>query len=676
MKREQVQSMTPAMCQDLGGKPQVIGDVSMCKNLAERGDGTLEGVLPPRVVATLGSKPVACDRRGTLTNIFTQEDDGTLMYALSLDDDGTLTQVGMELCRLEQKVVQGAGAGEFLVLRDSAGTLYYLTWSGGGYSWLGELPGAPEFEAEATGQISFEGYIPAVSFKGAIEDLRAGLDAESKRRVQTALLAGLDDAVSGAMCAGYRVMPALVRVAWRLWDGRLLHVSEAQLPAGVMTPPGGERVMLTVASGTKGFTGTEAGSVSVQGYRLIVRPVGEMPAPWRSVIGSVEVWVSAPDAYLRQDATVRVSAPAATGVQKLSCSYPSYTDAQARALLDECAMSLQWSSEQWGGEVSVPVDEGAAPDPLMTGVSVPAHAGIQTGGCDCILGYGGFLHVARGSSVSTSARGNPLVMLSETADVGGGVRHLWPQLSGGGAYTRQYIYAATDHGVVALTHDRDGRHTNCRLITPHQVSGVQMGMATADGLYLACVHGPMLRVKDARAEVVLRSLEGCSAVVWNARRGHLMLCGVSTSLVLQPGRQGRCFTMDFVCNDLVGCMWRRLGWYEHKLGQVSLYDLDAESSVQVTAGCAYQYPIGSPGMGGGVRRLHIGVRGEVVMAQALVLAGRGDAMKECLRVDITGSSPAGVNVWMRGAGAYRSQLEYTLMLVGSFSRFDGCRWVT
>lgn len=111
--------------------------------------------------------------------------------------------------------------------------------------------------------------------------------------------------------------------------------------------------------------------------------------------------------------------------------------------------------------------EPAAWDSAIEGYVTPMPGNMLK--ADCILGYGEFLHVGADDSLYTSRRGNPFVLRDVTVGMGGRVRSLRPQRCGGGAFTRQYIYASTDRGLTALCHKADGGHTNCRPGVPGTV---------------------------------------------------------------------------------------------------------------------------------------------------------------------------------------------------------------
>lgn len=672
-----MRSLEPAMSQNLGGSPEVTGTVGICHNFCESG-GVLEAVTPRRRVAETGMPPVACDRRDECTNIFCQDDDGSLWWSCRVPDEGEACYPGALLADLRERVVQGEGVGDFMAFRGESGTIYFARRAGEGYEWLGQLPAAPAFRAEAESDMSFSATVPAVSFKTVQDDLRGGLDTENARRVGEALLAGLEDAEASARRSGYRVAPAMVRVAWRLWDGRLLHVSDAVRVAGAGATPGRERVFLSLTYSEKGFTGTDAGTVSVSGYRLRVVPAAPLPDAWRHVVKGVEIWVSREPECLRAGELPGAVLSVMPGsASRLACSYPARNIQEMEAELPGLPMSVQASPDEWVNAVSVGVDSESPEDASMTGRRVPEGCGGHWGdSCDCLLGHGGFLHVAQGSVVRTSVRGNPLVPGSETGDVGDRVSHMWPQLTGGGAYTRQYIYLATGRGLVALTHDASGVHTNCRTVWPGTVGGSRQGVATDAGLFVRTMAGEILRVRDSRCEVLLRRVEGMECMAWSGCRGWLMLMGTDSTLVLQADAGWRAFTCDMVWRPLEGCRWRRLGWYGQRRGTVPFYDLDSGEDERKSAGCVYSFRLAAPPQGVRVARLWIGVEGMPLNVQAVVTCGIGSARTELFRAGLQGPCEDGVSLDVPiPRGAPGRGYDYEFSIAGVCGRVREVCWL-
>ena len=651
----------------LGEALQGVGDTFDCQNLCEQG-GSLEALMPAEVVATIGARPAACDVRDDRIAIITQDDDGTLRVACILGEGLEATYPDLEIGRLDERLMQGVRVGSFMVLRGESGRLYYLhDGAEGGYSWLGNLPDAPQWQAEAASEVTLTGEVPAVSFKSVVADPRVGIGSDNEKRVSRALMDAFNTRVEELHVSGYRCMPVMVRVAWRLKDGGLLCVSPAVRVSGSQQLPARERIMLGFETTEKGCTGTRAGAFSINAWRLKVTLLAPLSPQWSEVIEGAEVWVSREPDILREGAEPGMGFYQGANGSQLTCSLPAVSDAQIEAQLPELAMRAELLMLEGGSRFV-----GCGDSPLseeMTGVSAPgAGESALDESADCIMAYADTLYTARGNALTTSRRGNPLVSVSTTADVGGRVLAIWPQLRGGGAYTRQYIYLSTPHGLAALMHDKEGIHTNCRMVAPLRVADA---FPTLSGLYVAGTGGEVLLVTDAVCRRIYRDIEGVSRVGYSESRGLLMLMNDTCSLLLGEDSDFRATRRNFTMTMLSGCFHRRLGWYEMRRGEVQIYDADRERE-GVPSGLVWRGRLPPPP--GGKHRprvLYVAVTGGVVMAQIRVRAGRGRVLTDLVRAQVTGSVEAGVRVPVT---LPRGVTDWELTVSGSYDRLDGVSW--
>ena len=109
-------------------------------------------------------------------------------------------------------------------------------------------------------------------------------------------------------------------------------------------------------------------------------------------------------------------------------------------------------------------------------------------------------------TLTTMRRGNPFVVGDTTRYAGGHITAIHAQQSGGGAYTRQYLYLFSDTGIVAVTHDMTGRHTNCRPVSMQTVGSPSRIAASDSGVWALTDSGTLLRLRDASVTAVLRGL--------------------------------------------------------------------------------------------------------------------------------------------------------------------------
>lgn len=132
------------------------------------------------------------------------------------------------------------------------------------------------------------------------------------------------------------------------------------------------------------------------------------------------------------------------------------------------------------------------------------------------------------TAVLTMRRGNPFVEAGATLSAGATVRFLAALPSGGGAYTRQYIYLFTDRGIFALTHDSDGRHRNLRPVSAVDVSEPQRVTSTPEAVMALADSGELLSLRDSRCRTLARGLTAYGALCHHRRHNELWLLPART----------------------------------------------------------------------------------------------------------------------------------------------------
>lgn len=502
------------------------GCVSACHNLRPCGPA-LCVVGSPLTLLDAPHKPVFSDVMQGVTYIFTQEDDGTLYYQTL--PDGVPFEVG----RVEQAVAEGAAVGRFVILRLDDGSLVYLRrdTERGRYVWLGRMPSLPSFTVTAEKGTAMSVEMESTRFPKALAEIANPVPAEVSRGVWQAWLEAWSQLAANLRAAGRWIEPVRVRLALRLWDGSLLQVSE---PVKIAPPvrAARERVQpgLLWDEVKKAFTGTDACTVSAHGYTLSLTLDESIPEVWADIIAGFELWVSREPETLSAGREPKMSFMHDNTANFISF-YPAVrtpadidadADTQPSGLLsflplgrESSASILNLGDMEWNSRV----EDFLTP---MPGVTLAA---------DCILGYGEFLHTASDDCLYTSVRGNPFVLRSFTQGLGSRVRSLRPQRSGGGAFTRQYIYVSTDRGIIALCHKADGEHTNSRPVSQEPLGPGELWCSTPQGVYALTAGGSLLRLTDARAPVIHTLLTDVSAMLWSNTFQELWLCRPGGSLV-------------------------------------------------------------------------------------------------------------------------------------------------
>lgn len=523
----------------------LASDTIVCHNLRTRSPGILERTGFPATIGSAGGKPFIADRRQSGTYLLRQEDDGSIMIDGVLDPDDS----GKPYRRLNINLGDGAGyvaqaetAGSFIVIRYTDGTLGYILYNPDldSYTLLGSLPDMPRPVAEITSPQRFAATVDAVTFRKPVDDLRDGLDTTAKAALGNALQTAWNDICSRAAKERYFLQPVTVRVALRLYDGRLLYLSDPVRPEGTDFQNGGRATFMPVTEEGK-VTGTSVSEIGAEGYRLRVSLPGFDLGVWAAVVRNVEVWASRePDAVDSSSAPLTAVTAGSHGTaMQLIAQLPM----KAPALLEEelaaqpYAAVCRADTEKMPETLEVMPKEGATyQDAAML---TPQNPLPRQGVCR-ILGHDGFLHLATPDGLMTSRRGNPFVMVSSTPgdmrDVCGMAAQIW----GGGAYTRQIIYVARENCVGALAHNLDGRHTTFRTICGSApVSPLHICRGN-DCVYMLLDGTGLARFEGTKCRMLLRGIEGCRAIFFDAEREELWLVpsvGMNGSrcVVLGPG---------------------------------------------------------------------------------------------------------------------------------------------
>ncbi|MCM1225398.1 MAG: hypothetical protein NC548_64225, partial [Lachnospiraceae bacterium] len=444
--------------------PLEPSDTYICHNLRPvRGD--LFGVGAPALTAQLGHTPVFSDVLNAEKWFFAQEDDGSVI-AVPLN-----SLVPLTLGRVEEKIVEGASVGDFVILRLKNGKLIYIARNAAlnSYQWLGEMPKLPSFSISIEQGVAFSQRVEPVTFPKPLSVPENPVSEQIADKVWAAWLNAFYALRSQIHNAGKWCEPVIVKIALRLWDDTLLHVSD---PIRISPPkrPGADRfsVGLIYDSAKKVFTGTDSATISASGYSFSVSIDNSIPSQWEHIIKGVEIWVSKEPSPLNDSNVPAMAFFAGNNGNSLSFMPSLHPDSLLNAIIPHLYYGLTdfWPLEKTSGSLffdAQTVFDSAVNDAML---AMPAFIGQA----DCILGYGGFLHIGSGNDLYTSERGNPLVLKSSTAGVGSHIRSIIPQITGGGAFTRQYIYLSTDRGIVALTHDPKGVHTNSRPVCRETLS--------------------------------------------------------------------------------------------------------------------------------------------------------------------------------------------------------------
>ena len=547
------------------------GAVSDCVNL--RFNGTdMEAPGTPRILLYTEGKPLLADMMNGHHYLFTQIDDGTLYYQRLTDDELFLPLVKRELGRVTQDVLGAVSAGDFIIMLLADSTLMYARRdvANEGYLWLGALPALPAFGIRAVEGPAVTVSMKGVKFASPLTDISGAVPEQVSAPVARAWHEAHTRLIDTLHTSGQWTAPVDVRLALRLWDGTLLQVS-APVRLTPADAAGSSRINagLLWDETKKRFTGTDDTSLTGRGFTIAVQTDEPLPSVWSGLVSGMEAWVSR-----EPDLVEAATPPRLAYISNASGNYLSLTPVmrssaavQAEAnkapagrhslLEEDAALSvLQYSAD---------VVYDSALSSYLT--SMP---GTGTLKADCILAHDGFLHVGSCESLYTSRPGNPLVVASHTDGLGAPVRALTAQTTGGGAYTRQYIYAATERGIVAVTHRADGVHTNARSVCREPLGTAPVWCATPHGVYALTCTGSLICLRDAKAPTLFTRLKNIRSMLWSHAYGELWLCGGSASLILSPAMNYAAYRRTCSLMPLPTPCAPTLAWSEDATGTVRI----------------------------------------------------------------------------------------------------------
>ncbi|MCM1291920.1 MAG: hypothetical protein NC201_07900 [Prevotella sp.] len=124
--------------------------------------------------------------------------------------------------------------------------------------------------------------------------------------------------------------------------------------------------------------------------------------------------------------------------------------------------------------------------------------------------------------IVTSIKGNPLVVMSESSNVGGVVKAIVGQPNVKGSYTRHFVYLSTDNGILMLTHDMNGRYTNLRGISS-LIPENEEGFAKASQSVYVIASGTVAEIRNGSVVHLVRGLTEFDRLMWYEAHQELWL---------------------------------------------------------------------------------------------------------------------------------------------------------
>lgn len=500
--------------------PATEGDTAFCLNLRARSE---EGDLMPtpeeRILHHTSGRPLGWAARGGTNFLFSQTGSGAVRLECATDCNGATTAIEQDLGNPGAEVKELALCGNFAACLTAEGELFFLYYDqrSGDWSAPGYLPPMPELSACAVNSVELSAQVESVSFRSAVSDMRQGVPYAVQTDISDAARKALSDARRRIVQSNRWTQPVRVRGVLRMRDGSILRLSDEisvegadwQLPERVSLP-------LQFEEG-KGYTGTAAGEITQSGWQIEVSLSGLQQNDWGELISGVDVYVcDEPDPLLDRMASVTYYQNDA--VRHINVLIACMSSDEAETLL----------AGEKGWHKAVTLDE-LMPTAVIgrdrcagEAVSLSHTGSDEYGKVETMTGHGGFLHLGTAHGVITTLRNNPAITADETP-TGIAATCIAAQPGRGGAYTRQFVYIFNDDGVLALTHDGNGVHRDCRPVWSGRTGSARRVAQGENCLWVMTDSGNLLHLKDGNARSMIRNLKGCGEVAWNPGAGEVWL---------------------------------------------------------------------------------------------------------------------------------------------------------
>lgn len=494
--------------------PICTGDTYLALNLRRSPKGYMTSVPTPTTLGELEGEYAGCDVRDGKRNIFMVKD--SILYREAIiDEEGNWERVHAEICTLPSVTGECAGSPGFLIFRLADGSLFYLRHDSetDTYTALGKRPEFPDFDVVATDIFEYSTETEPLTFPSGITDLRGGIPEKVAETASKSMSEAMDNLRDMAMSDNRFHSPVYVTAGIRLWDGRILSISEPKRVDGSEWP-GGERVKMALnrlADGT--YTGTLAGTATLTGYRIKISFRDNRLSQWKDIIKGYEIFISEEIDWMK-GGTVTVSYS-----EKDASLMCRYLHRPTEILENELLQADTYLAKEAGPEIKEAILRYETihhnkPEETISGLYPPR--------AEKILGHGQFVHIAGEGKIATMSFGNPFVAAAVT-ETGESTVALAAQPVGGGAYTRQYIYLFTRGKIYALTHDISGHHCNMRQIWAEGISGRERICSAPDGVWALTDSGSLIEIRDSRVERHIASLKGFRSIACDFRRNEIWL---------------------------------------------------------------------------------------------------------------------------------------------------------
>ncbi len=516
--------------------------------------------------------------------------------------------------------------GQIVVIVAAGGLTYLAPTGDGGWRRLDPSAAVPGLSFSAP-MMTSSASIPAYTFAAPYGQWR-----EPLADVDTAALAGMLSmawrALHGDLAAeGRHTAPMLVRWAVRLMDDTYLWVSDP-VRVGDATLANADRISAVVDSGSNGFYGTQAATLTMSHYRLAITVASDIAAEWLPLVKSIDVLATSEAQLLN-------------GSQQLDYRCLTRTTGNREYVLEmglsrrgADAIAAQLRAAPWRLVATAPAAahlsaadfvEPVEPMTLTAAECAALGRGMALTGVVCSAAAGGRLYCCAGGDVVVSVAGNALVEEHRRKVLGANPLSMAvvtrPLYSGG--FGRYPVYVFSDDGIYAIPQSANGKLGEARLVNRMVIHPDVPPVEASDGIWFISRHGHLCRLDGSRVEVVHRNAD-CVALAWcNAYQELWMLPSQGVPVVrMKRGTMSR--------RTVAAC--QLYSDPRHAVGvTASGQVLDLEQEVPSTVEVEWRsHPIAVDAlMGQAVKRVVWHVKGSEVNLSLKVQAQRGIMAQDC-----------------------------------------------
>ena len=414
-------------------------------------------------------------------------------------------------------IVNAHAIGNLIVIVADNG-FTYLSSTGEGWTVINPADAIPQLAFSANCSTS-SADIEAYTFAEPYNQWRAPLatvDTTALARMMNAAWTALR---ADALAAGWHTAPMLVRWAVRLKDGTYLWMSEP-CRVGDDTLANASRIAVNVTTSSNGFTGTEAGRLTMTHYSLGITVTSDIAADWLPLVESIDVLATDEATLLAANRSLDYRCLIRTTTPREYILEMGLTSRGASAIANQLGSS-PWhliasapASRQMSGSDFV-----APLQPLTITNAQCAAVGMmgEVDGVVCSTAAGGRLYCCTsGGNVIASVPGNPLVEAHRRQVLGARPLALAvvtrPLYSGG--FGRYPVYVFTDDGIYAIPQSSvAGTLGEARLVDRTVIAATVSPVEGGRDIWFVSRHRHLCRLSGAALTVQARDVD-CVSLAW------------------------------------------------------------------------------------------------------------------------------------------------------------------